>query len=141
MIRVVVDTNILVSSLLSPKGNEADLILAIQHGVIVPCIMETIVEEYTEVLARRKFKFKPERISSMLEVFREKGQMFEPTAIPYVSPDPTDTKFLQCAFGALADFLVTGNKRHFPASPYGSTHVVSAGELLARIIPDSPISS
>jgi predicted nucleic acid-binding protein len=41
--------------------------------------------------------------------------------------------FLSCAFAAKAEFLVTGNKRHFPLSPYGSTYVVSAGELLDLI--------
>ena len=133
MIRVVVDTNILISSLLSPEGNEAEIILAIQNRFIVPCLMETIVEEYTQVLARPKFKFKPERISSMLAVLHDQGQMFEPTETPYLSPDPTDTKFLQCAFASSADFLVTGNKRHFPTSPYGSTRVVKARELLTQI--------
>jgi predicted nucleic acid-binding protein len=49
------------------------------------------------------------------------------------SPDPGDSKFLQCAQAAQADFLVTGNKRHFPDSPYGPTYVVNAGELLDRI--------
>jgi hypothetical protein len=44
-----------------------------------------------------------------------------------------DTKFLQCAQAAQADYIVTGNKRHFPAASYGATRVVNAGELLDRI--------
>jgi hypothetical protein len=43
---------------------------------------------------------------------------------------------LSCASAAQADFLVTGNRRHFPDTPYGPTHVVSAGELLDRITLD-----
>ena len=93
------------------------LILAIQTDVIVPCLSKAVMDEYQQVLTRPKFKFKPARIASVLEVFRDKGHMFESTATPFVSPDPTDTKSLQCAFAALADFLVTGNRRHYPASP------------------------
>jgi hypothetical protein len=49
------------------------------------------------------------------------------------SSDPGDTKFLQCAEAAQADYIVTGNKHDFPAGLYGVTRVVSAGELLDRI--------
>jgi predicted nucleic acid-binding protein len=58
--------------------------------------------------------------------------LFHPQGAPAASPDPADTKFLQCA-AAQAEFLVTGNKRDFPHSPYGPTRVVNAGELLDRI--------
>jgi uncharacterized protein len=50
-----------------------------------------------------------------------------------VSSDPADTKFLQCAEAARADYIVTGNKRDFPDVLYGVTRVVSSGELLDRI--------
>ncbi len=50
-----------------------------------------------------------------------------------VSPDPADSKFLHCAHASQAEFIVTGNKRHFPDAPYGPTRVVSAGELRGRI--------
>ncbi len=141
MIRAVFDTNILVSSLLSPNGNKAVLLLAIQDGTIVPCLLETVLVEYIQVLTRPKFKFRPERISSLLAIFRDKGEMYEPLETLYLSPNPTDTKFLQCAFAGLADFPITGNKRHFPASPYGPTRVVNAQELLSQLTLDTPRSS
>ena len=61
-----------------------------------------------------------------------KGEIFRPEESPVVSPDPADTKFLDCAQAARADFIVTGNKRDFPDGSYGATRVVSAGELLDR---------
>jgi uncharacterized protein len=63
-------------------------------------------------------------------MFRDKGEFIVPKAVTAVSVDPGDTKFLQCAETAQADYLVTGNRRHFPESSYGVTRVVNAGELL-----------
>ena len=133
MIRAVIDTNVLVSGLLSPSGNEALIILAIHQGLVRPCFTEAIVEEYSEVLSRQKFAFPPDETAALIAMLRRTGEVFDPEAAPAASPDPGDTKFLQCAHAAQADFIVTGNRRHFPHAPYGPTQVVNAGELLARI--------
>ena len=66
-------------------------------------------------------------------MFRSQGELFTPDVSAAVSADPADTKFLQCAGAAQADYIVTGNKRDFPDVSYGVTRVVSAGELLDRI--------
>ena len=133
MIRAVIDTNVLVSGLLSPAGNEALIVLAIHQGFIRPCLSEPIIAEYAAVLARPKFAFPPEEIEAVLAMLQGKGEIFRPKESPVFSPDPADTKFLHCAQAARADFIVTGNKRDFPDGPYGPTRVVSAGELLDRI--------
>jgi putative PIN family toxin of toxin-antitoxin system len=138
MIRAVIDTNVLVSSLLSPTGNEALLLLAIRNRLVAPSFTEEIIEEYTEVLTRPKFNFPRSQVNDVIALFRENGRLIQPAETTLLSPDPSDTKFLQCAVAGLADFIVTGNKRHFPASPYGSTYVVSAGELLSQITLDIP---
>ena len=133
MIRAVIDTNVLVSGLLSPAGNEALILLAINQGLVRPCCSENILEEYAAVLARPKFGFPPPDIAAALAMFRDKGELFLPDVSGPVSSDPADTKFLHCARAAQADYLVTGNKRDFPGAPYGVTRVVNAGELLDRI--------
>jgi uncharacterized protein len=133
VIRAVIDTNVLVSGLLSPAGNEALIVLAIHQGFVRPCLSEAIIAEYAAVLARPKFAFPPEEIEAVLAMLRGKGEIFRPEEFPVVSPDPADTKFLHCAQAARADFVVTGNKRDFPDGSYGSARVVSAGELLDRI--------
>jgi hypothetical protein len=61
------------------------------------------------------------------------GELFHPGASAFASPDPGDTKFLQCAEAAGAEFIGTGNKRHFPHAVYGTARVVSAGELIGRL--------
>lgn len=133
MIRAVIDTNVVVSGLLSPAGNEALIILAVARGLMRPCITAAIVEEYGEVLARPKFAFPPDDITAALAMFREKGEWIAPQGAAPTLPDRDDAKFLHCAAAAKAEYLVTGNKRHFPQEACGNVRVVSAGELLRRI--------
>jgi putative PIN family toxin of toxin-antitoxin system len=133
VIRAVIDTNVLVSGLLSPNGNEALVLLAIQQGLLHPCFSDPILDEYTAVLARPRFGFSPEEIDALMLMFRTRGEFFQPEASPISSPDPADTKFLHCALAAGADYLVTGNKRDFPDTPYGVTRVVSAAELIDQV--------
>ena len=54
-----------------------------------------------------------------------------------VAVDPADNKFLECAETASAEYLITGNKRHFPAASKG-TRILNAKELLSLIVPDIP---
>jgi putative PIN family toxin of toxin-antitoxin system len=133
VIRAIIDTNVMVSALISPAGNEALIVLAVQQGMIRPCFSEAILQEYAAVLARPRFAFPGDEIAALLAMFRSKGEFFHPDDSPAHSPDPADTKFLHCAQAAQADFIVTGNKRDFPESPYGPTRVVNATELLDRI--------
>ena len=133
MIRAVIDTNVLVSGLLSPSGNEALIILAIHQGLVRPCLSEEIIEEYAAVLVRPKFAFPPDEIAALIAMLRSRGELFHAETYVAISPDPGDTKFLHCAKTARADFIITGNKRHFPDAPYGPAYVVSASELLDRI--------
>ena len=63
MIRAVIDTNVLVSGLLSPKGNEALTLLAVGQGLVRPCLTEDILVEYASVLAQPKFNFTPQRVA------------------------------------------------------------------------------
>jgi len=130
VIRAVIDTNVVVSGILSPAGNEALILLAIHQGLVRPCFSDEIMNEYAGVLARPKFTFAADEIAALLAMFRSQGELIVPKASTTVSVDPGDTKFLQCAETAQADYLVTGNKRHFPEASYGVTRVVSAGELL-----------
>ena len=85
------------------------------------------------MLARPKFAFAPNEIETLIAMLRSTGELFQPAHATAVSPDPGDTRFLRCAAAAHADFVITGNKRHFPDAPYGPTLVVNASELLDRI--------
>ena len=125
MIRGVVDTNVLVSALISPAGNEALVVMAINQGLIVPCFSEEILEEYFGVLLREKFGFAAESIAALLDLFRRQGDL--------IDAPPRRRQVIACAAAGKADFLVTGNKRHFPKSQHAGARVVNAGELLEFI--------
>jgi putative PIN family toxin of toxin-antitoxin system len=113
VIRAVIDTNVLVSGLLSPSGNEALIVLAIHQGLVRPCFMEEIVEEYSEGLARPKFAFPSDEIAALIAMLRRTGELFDPEASSVASPDPGDTRFLQCARAAQADFIVQREQAPF----------------------------
>lgn len=133
MIRAVSDTNVLVSALISPSGNEALLLLAVKQGLVRPCFSPAVLKEYSEVLARPKFAFSPDEITALIALLQRQGDLLHPALLSGISPDPKDDKFLACALTAQADFLVTGNKKDFPKDQLGATQVVSAGELLNLI--------
>jgi putative PIN family toxin of toxin-antitoxin system len=130
VIRAVIDTNVLVSGLLSPAGNEALILLAVHQGLLRPCFSDEMAQEYAEVLARPKFTFPPDEIAAVLAMVQSQGECVDPQGSAPILPDPDDAKFLHCAEVAQADYLVTGNKRHFPPEACGAVRVVSAGELL-----------
>jgi putative PIN family toxin of toxin-antitoxin system len=133
VIRAVIDTNALVSALISPSGNEALLLLAVKQGLVRPCFSPAVLKEYSEVLARPKFAFSPDEITALIDLLQRQGDLLHPSPLSGISPDPKDDKFLACALTAQADFLVTGNKKDFPKGQLAATQVVSAGELLNLI--------
>jgi uncharacterized protein len=133
VIRAVIDTNVLVSAMISSTGNEALLVMAINQGLISPCFSLEILEEYSDVLLRPRFGFSADEVEALLDLLRRRGTLLDPDPIVRTSPDPDDDKFIACALAGNADFLVTGNKQHFPQPPNTSTSVVNAAELLELI--------
>lgn len=134
MIRAVIDTNIFVSALIALTGNEALIVLAIRQGWVKPYYSAEILEEYTGVLARRKFRFPADEIAGLIALVRSSGEPVCPTGRVHGigSPNPGDEKFLACAQAAGVEYIVTGNKRDFPA-PGAGIEVINAAELLDKI--------
>lgn len=89
--------------------------------------------EYREALNRERLRFSIDQIGRVLSLIEPRGVCIIPEQSSLTSPDPTDTKFIASAPAKSADYLVTGNRRHFPEPRYGSTEIVNAAELLARL--------
>jgi putative PIN family toxin of toxin-antitoxin system len=132
MIRLVLDTNILVSANVNGEGLEALVVSLGLNKKVQLCVSELVFKEYAQVLSYPRLKFAPKEITAFLERLRSASISVAPTHRVSVSPDEPDNRFLECAESAGADFLVTGNKRHFPKS-WKSTEVVNARELLGMI--------
>ena len=136
MIWVVVDTNIIVSALLQPLGPPAQIFERFLSGAFQLCVSGTIYAEYEEVISRPRFQRSDETITQTLKVIREKGCWVRPVTSIHVCPDPDDDIFLECAATAQAQYLVTGNLKHFPAI-WGGTRIVTARGLL-EILSNAP---
>jgi putative PIN family toxin of toxin-antitoxin system len=98
VIRAVIDTNVLVSGMIAPSGNEALVLLAINQELVSPCFSAEILQEYEQVLCRPKFGFEAEEVESLLHLIRRRGELIQSASILPLSPDPGDDKFIACAF-------------------------------------------
>ena len=128
MIRAVIDTNVLVSVLLS-KSEESSvikLIDAVLDGKIIPLYNSEIVAEYTEVLSRPKFKFDREIRELLVERIVFLGEDADRTAYSESLPDEDDRVFYEVALSTEDAYLVTGNLKHFPKTPI----VVTPAQML-----------
>jgi uncharacterized protein len=133
MIRAVLDTNILVSALLQPRGLPAHIFLMAIAGTAVQlCVSGEIYAEYEEVIRRPRFKRSYNEINSALEAIREKGLWIRPSSKVHACIDPDDNIFLECAEASQAHYLVTGNSRDFPPS-WAGTRIVSARQFLEAV--------
>jgi putative PIN family toxin of toxin-antitoxin system len=133
MIRVVLDTNIIVSALLQPLGPPAQVFLLAIGGSIQLCLSGSVYAEYEEVISRPRFRLSETLIGVALRTIREKGFWVRPTEPIRVCSDPNDDIFLECASAAEAQYLVTGNVRHFPTS-WSSIRIVTARNLLNIVL-------
>jgi uncharacterized protein len=132
MIRVVIDTNILVSALLQPLGLPAQVFVLAFSGSIQLCVSGEVYAEYEEVISRPRFQRDEETIAATLRAIREQAFWVKPTGPVRACSDPDDDIFLECAQAAQADYIVTGNLRHFPETWEGA-RIVPPRRLLEVI--------
>jgi len=132
VIRLVMDTNVLVSAILNDEGLEARVIVLALNRKIQLCVSEVILDEYRRVLLYSRLKFLPKEVRRLLTRLRRVSAVVAPARTLSISSDEPDNRFLECAETAHAEFLVTGDKRHFPTQ-WKITRVVNARELLSLI--------
>ena len=132
MVRAVLDTNIVVSACLSPEGAPATIVELALLGTFTLCLSPAVLAEYREVLARDKFARQHDRIEVLLEGIEEVALAVAPVGSLTISSDDEDNRLLECAQAGQADFLVTGNPRHFPAQ-LGETRIVIARDFLREL--------
>ena len=129
MNRVVLDTNIIVSALLVPKGTQASVLLLALQGRVALYISAPVIAEYEEVLRRPRLKLQSRQIEAALNAIRSAAHVITPTQILSISAHESDNRFLECADAAEADYLVTGNTSHFPES-HKATKIVTGRRFL-----------
>ena len=128
--RVVIDTHVLVSGLLSPFGSPAEIVRMIPSGSLSVCFDARIITEYAQVLTRPKFPFSHEDVQALLDHLRAGGVVVAGGPLPAALPDEDDMPFLQVALAGRAECLITGNLRHFPASRRQGMRVLGPKDFL-----------
>ena len=128
---IVLDTNVLVSGLLSPFSAPGEIVRMIASGQLRLCVDARILWEYSAVLKRPRFQFQPDLVAEFLS-FIEEGAFFA-AGVPlrHPLPDHDDEPFLEVAVAAQADALVTGNRRHFPPRACGAMRVLTPTDFIA----------
>jgi putative PIN family toxin of toxin-antitoxin system len=134
--RIVLDTNVLVSGLLNPNGvpgRVIDLILGRQIQLLYD---DRILNEYHEVLSRPKLRISKDHAIAVLNFFRIAGEPV--TALPLPAElltDLGDLPFAEVAASGNADALVTGNSKHFTGLDKHGITVLSPAMLIKRLTP------
>lgn len=120
-VKAVLDTNVLVSALLKNGGREALIFNLAASGMFVPVVSGPLLDEYAAVLGRPGFGFETRRVQGALQDIRRHAlHVGIPPATARTARDPDDDMVLACALARSADYVVTGNTRHFPREFHGS---------------------
>ena len=129
----VIDTNVLISALLSSHEDAAtvQVVSKLFSGEIIPLYSAEIIHEYGDVLRRKKFAFTPQLTENMLKTIERAGIWVSPSPIEETLPDMKDMPFYEVVMEKQDDgaYLVTGNTRHFPQKRF----IVTAKEMLEII--------
>ena len=131
MPKVVIDTNVVVSALLTPHGNSAKVLDMVFNEKLKPCYCAEILAEYTKVLSRPRFDFSIEDQKNVIEGFMKHGMLTECSLSEINFTDVSDQVFYDVARKSDA-YIVTGNAKHFPVEP----HIISPAECVKLIIPE-----
>ena len=130
--RIVLDTNVLVSGLLTPFGAPAQITRMVAAGRYDV----RILTEYEEVLRRPKFDFPDAAVAALLDQIEGEGVSLSTTPLGKSLPDRDDEPFLEVAVAANVEtpddpvLLVTGNAKHFPEESRHGVQVVSPRFLI-----------
>ncbi len=132
MLKVIIDTNVLISSLIQHSYPYLTVDFLIKSSPCGICISKNICKEYHDVLFREKFPKYPEfflNAKDLLSDLEEKVEIFYPKVILDILVDKSDNKFLELAETCNAEYLITGNTKHFPMREYKSTKIVTPKEF------------
>lgn len=135
MLKLVVDTNVVISALLKPESNPALIMSLILRGDCRLCVTEKVFSEYEEVSGRGKFKkLDQASVREFLSTLRSRALWVVPKVTIDVAQDPDDNAFLECALESKADFLITGNVHHFREEKFHRTSIVTPAEFLSYVV-------
>ncbi|MFH0764064.1 MAG: putative toxin-antitoxin system toxin component, PIN family [Candidatus Omnitrophota bacterium] len=129
--RVVIDTNVLVSGLLSPYGATGEIVRIAVAGSLDLLYDARIISEYEAVLSRPKFSFEKTRVDNLLEFITHYGIPVSAIPLSMHLPDPDDEAFLEVAISGKAECLITGNAAHYSMRPKRKVRILTPRRFLS----------
>jgi len=133
-LRLVVDTNIVVSAALKPHGMQRTVFILVISRPARLYVSQEILAEYSNVLARPELNIRKGLRQQLLQLIKNRAHLVRPTRALQVAKDVDDNTFLECADSAGADYLITGNTRHFPRF-WKKTKVITSREFIDVVAP------
>ena len=128
----VIDTNVIVSSMLKRNSNPGMVFDLVQSGIIIPLLNEEIITEYINVLTRNKFEFDDVTVQETIDVLKANGIFLEREQTLEQFVDKSDIVFFEIVMSARSTmdaYLVTGNMKHYPIRNY----IVTPREMIEII--------
>ena len=133
-LRLVIDTNVVVSAALKPEGLQRTVVVLAMAKPARWYVSYAILSEYAMVLARSELKIRKSLRQRLLQLIKNHAHVVVPSRLAQITSDPDDKVFVECADAARADYLVTVNQRHFPKF-WKNTKIITSSEVLSVIAP------
>jgi putative PIN family toxin of toxin-antitoxin system len=133
-LRLVVDTNIVISAALKPEGLQRTILVLALTKPAKLFVSPSIIEEYRDVLSRRKLQIRKGLQQQLMQLINKRARHVIPPRHLEVTADPDDNKFVECADVARADYLITGNIADFPRY-WKKTKIITSREFLGIVAP------
>jgi putative PIN family toxin of toxin-antitoxin system len=135
-LKVVLDTNIIVSAAISEEGNPAKVFELLLLEEITNYTTDQIIEEIKKVMARPKItqKLSMVEVSFIVNNFERFSKKVTTTkTINEIKDDPDDNKFLECAVAASAEYIITGDEHLLKIRKFREIKILSPAEFIEML--------
>jgi putative PIN family toxin of toxin-antitoxin system len=135
VIRAVIDTNVWVAGLLSSTGAPARVVDLVLRASVIPIVSPAMLDELQEVFQRPELGLRAHAVAAVIAYLRLPGNHVvhvDPAEPEPVCKDPDDDVFTAAALEGKAEYIVTGNTKHFPSSPWRGIHIVTPKTFVSR---------
>ena|SRR5271167_2475022 len=133
-LRLVLDTNVLISAALKPEGLQRTVVLLAITKPARLYVSTAILSEYRDVLSRPELTIRKGLRLQLLQLIKKNSYLVTPSRLLRITSDPANNMFLECADAARADYLVTGDQRHFPRF-WKKTKIITSREFINIVAP------
>lgn len=131
---VIIDTNVLVSAIIRDRIPEKIILWVVTNPYVYWIASDNIILEYTNVIRRPKFSLSPEQLGRWESLFSDSILVFNPENKIDFKPDPLDAKFIECAIGCNADYIIAGDNHFHNVNEVYDVKILTVAEFYHKFI-------